>query len=251
MRSITSVDPDKESHGQLSRQLRKLVANDLFADVYFEVEGKRIAGHRNILGFRSAYFKAMFGFNNAGFKESSQQNPIYIPNISYEVFMQVLNFLYTGHVDILDVSFSTAVEIIRAADQLNINKLESLILYYLNEIIDKNNVVKIYREAYEKLPVLPSVMELCYMVMKVSFGDVAESEDFCALPQDLMITIIENVVPSGSSRSAQAAAAAAANQQQQPEIEQLQNMSLEQFLNQQIANVVEEGDDSDNSLLNY
>jgi hypothetical protein len=67
----------------------KLVTDDLFADVYFEVEGKRIAAHRNILSCRSGYFDAMLG-QNANFRESNQQNPIYLPDISYDVFIQGL-----------------------------------------------------------------------------------------------------------------------------------------------------------------
>jgi len=188
-----SIDPTfVETYGGLAKSLQKLIGNDLFADVYFEVDGKRVAGHRNILASRSEYFAAMIA---SGFKESSQENPIYIPDLSYEVFIQIINFLYTGHVDTVKLRPNVAVELIRASDLLNLSKLEEFVYYYLSDTINENNVIEIFREACESLPELPNILELCYEEMSVKFSAIVETEEFIALPQKLMLKILENVVP--------------------------------------------------------
>lgn len=129
-RGFSVQNTKEEELGALSMQMYKLVANDSFADVYFEVEGKRIPAHRNILSCRCEYFAIMLS-KSAAFRESNQQNPIYLPNISYEIFKQVLVFLYTGHFDTSKMSYSDVLELMRAADSFMLNKLEELIFYYI------------------------------------------------------------------------------------------------------------------------
>ncbi len=192
---MPSVDYDDSNvYGYLSRNLYKLVNDDLFADVYFEVEGKRIAAHRNILSCRSDYFAAMLG-RHANFRESSQQNPIYVAGISYDVFIQVLNFLYTGHID-ANIDTLTAMDLIRASDLYNMNNLEELMFYHLELRISDSNCIKVFREACEQWPKLPRVIQLCYNVMAKNFDELIKSEEFCSLPQEMMINIIEQVLPN-------------------------------------------------------
>jgi hypothetical protein len=90
------LDPSEDdspfkNYSPLSKHMNSLVLNDLFADVYFEVEGKIIPAHKNILTCRSDYFKAMLTPSHSGFKEAKQNDssnneskPIYIPNIPYQ-----------------------------------------------------------------------------------------------------------------------------------------------------------------------
>jgi hypothetical protein len=68
-------------------------------------------------------------------------------------------------------------------------------IYSIGERLDKDNIVIIFREAHEKLPILNQVIELCYDNMPKVFPDVVSSKEFCALSQDLMLKILNNVVP--------------------------------------------------------
>jgi hypothetical protein len=52
-----------------------------------------------------------------------------------------------------------------------------------------------YRNAHKSQPVLDEVVKLCYDVMVTDFGSISKSEDFCTLKQDLMLKLIENVIP--------------------------------------------------------
>lgn len=67
-----------------------------FSDVTFLVEGNKFYGHKIIISQLSDKFKAMFaGGDTQGFIES-QQNVINIDNVSYEIFTQIMSFLYSG-----------------------------------------------------------------------------------------------------------------------------------------------------------
>jgi hypothetical protein len=178
----------------LSKQLHSLLQNHLFADVIFEVEGKQIPAHRNILVSRSEYFRAMLSQNSA-FKESKSNTPIYVGEITYEIFIQVLHFLYTGHVDLSKFPYFVAVELMRAADKMNLVELEKVCLFHLSLMINQDNVIKIYKETHDKNPIIQAVVQMCHDEMSAKFAYISRTSDFCSLPQELMIKIIENIVP--------------------------------------------------------
>jgi hypothetical protein len=163
------------------------------------VEGKIIPAHRNILICRSQYFKAMLSSTSI-FKESndlnhSKSNPIYIKDMSYDVFTELLNYIYTGCVKYKNMRYYILIGLMRAADLVNLIELQHLCLFYLSLILNKENVVEIYREASDTPDVLKSVLELCFDVMSVNFSSISKSIEFCSLSQELMIKVIENVVP--------------------------------------------------------
>ena len=143
--------------------------------------------------------------SNGSFKESfelntqnsnNENNPIYIKDISFDVFVQVLNFLYTGHIyDYRNIPYYLLIGIMRAADSMNLTQLEKLCLFHLSELINYENVIKIYKEASETPEVLKDVLDLCYDVIQAKFSVVSKSADFCSLDQTLMLRIIENVIP--------------------------------------------------------
>lgn len=171
----------------------------MFADVYFEVEGKLIPAHRNILVSRSEYFRAMLSSHSL-FKESiisddASKDPIYVRDISYGIFVEVLNFLYTGHVSSKRVPFNILIGVMRAADKMNLIELDKLCLFHLSEIVSQDNVIKIFKEASETPDILKHVVQMCYDVLSVNFAYASRTEDFCSLQQELMVKVLENVVP--------------------------------------------------------
>jgi BTB/POZ domain-containing protein 9 len=183
-----------KNYSPLARHLQHLVGGELFADVYFEVDGHIVPAHRNILVTRSEYFRAMLS-SSGSFKESRSNKPIYIGNIAYDIFMQMLNYLYTGHLDTPTLPYYTCIALMRLADRMNMLNLEDLCLFYLSEMINKENAVKIFREAFEGSPPLDKVASICYEAISPNFAYVSRSVDFCSLPQESMLKLIENVVP--------------------------------------------------------
>ena len=69
-------------------------------DVIFKVgpSGRMVRANRGILKARSSYFRQMF---NSGMIESSSgtpHNPVAIADVNYNVFLVILEYLYTGTV---------------------------------------------------------------------------------------------------------------------------------------------------------
>ncbi len=183
-----------------SENFTELILNDnLFADVYLEVEGKLIPAHKNILSCRCEYFKAMFSSNSL-FKESSSsspKNPIYIKDISYNVFLEFLNYIYTGHINYEKIPYYSLVDLIKLSDLMNICELQQLCLFHFSQILNKHNVIEIYKEAYSNryLNIFTNLLNLCYDLLTLNFTSLSKTPEFCSLSQDLMINIIQIVLP--------------------------------------------------------
>lgn len=76
----------------IERRLHHFFNDEEFSDVTFIVQGRRVYGHKMILAIVSDCFRAMF---TAGFRESSSTE-IEITDCSYEAFLAVMKYIYTG-----------------------------------------------------------------------------------------------------------------------------------------------------------
>jgi len=63
-----------------------------FSDITFIVQGRPVYAHRLVLCLMSERFRGMF---NAGFREENERE-IMINDISYDAFMLMMEYLYTG-----------------------------------------------------------------------------------------------------------------------------------------------------------
>ncbi|KAI9922941.1 hypothetical protein PsorP6_001195 [Peronosclerospora sorghi] len=89
-----------------ARSLRDALAQyvdcDEFADISFIVEGRVVYAHKLILSALSARFRGMF---SSGFREA-RESQIVIPDVRYEVFLLMLEYLYTGHIETHENDFA-------------------------------------------------------------------------------------------------------------------------------------------------
>ena len=84
-----------------------------FADVVLIVKGtKEFKAHKAILSARSPVLAAMFEHDCA----ESRQNRVEIPDVEVEVFEEMLRFLYTNRVHLLE---QYAAELYLAADKVS------------------------------------------------------------------------------------------------------------------------------------
>ena len=91
-----------------------------FSDISFLVEGKIYYAHKIIVSQLSERFKTML---TAGLQESQEQKTqVKIDDISYEIFSDMMTYLYTGRFDALDkmenknLLLEKSVEYLRVAD---------------------------------------------------------------------------------------------------------------------------------------
>jgi len=101
---------------------RRLMNDSDTADVCFLIEGKKVQGHRAVLGVRSQYFHAMF-FNGHMCESSNNQMPIEIPDVSYPTFVKVVEFLYTD--TLTDVSPELGISILIASELFMLERLKA------------------------------------------------------------------------------------------------------------------------------
>lgn len=87
--------------------LNLLINGQAFSDVTFTVEGRQVHAHRCILAARSPFFRLIFctpeSMNEQGGRSASTASPQVIPVgvVGYEVFLLLLQFLYSGQVSII------------------------------------------------------------------------------------------------------------------------------------------------------
>lgn len=112
-------------------QLKDLFNNKDLADVIFLVQGKQIYAHKLVLCLSSQVYRAMF-LNN--FKEKNDSLvEINVPNCSYDVFLLVLEYMYTGNIDLslheatprgMSDSIEQTLAILELADHLLLDHLK-------------------------------------------------------------------------------------------------------------------------------
>jgi len=118
---------------------RSLVNNETLSDVTFIVEGRSVHAHKLLL-MRCSYFEALF----LGQMRESTQDTIHIESIRYNVFLQLLEYLYT---DQLVISFADAMEIFEAADHYGVHRLKMMCEKRMLQAISVENAAAIFHAA--------------------------------------------------------------------------------------------------------
>lgn len=105
------------------------------------------------------------------------------------VFEDVLRFLYTGKINI---SKTSAVALLAAADHYIIESLKSVTLTFINELINRDNAFAILKQAIRYN--LSEIMDICVSVVARNFWRIDESFDFSDIPWEVFINILEHPV---------------------------------------------------------
>uniref|UniRef100_A0AAV1TGQ5 BTB domain-containing protein n=1 Tax=Peronospora matthiolae TaxID=2874970 RepID=A0AAV1TGQ5_9STRA len=86
----------------LRHALAQYVDSDEYADISFLVEGRVVYAHKVILSALSERFRGMF---SSGFREA-RESQIAVPGVRHAVFLLLLEYLYTGHIETHDDAFA-------------------------------------------------------------------------------------------------------------------------------------------------
>jgi len=165
----------------LAQDLRSLVNNELFSDVTFIVEGKKVFAHKLLL-CRNSYFLAMF---SSQMMEGSSRE-IQIPDVSYASFLCVLRYLYT---DQADLSLDNAMEIFIAADRFCIERLKRICEKTILNSIDLNNVASIFQAA--DLHGACALREAALRFLLSNFDAVSKTTSFIAMARSNVELVLE------------------------------------------------------------
>lgn len=131
----------------MTSQLKDLCNSEELSDVTFIVEGKRLFAHKVVLSLSSEVYRAMFLRNK--FREKEVGTEIKVPDCTYEVFLSILEYMYTGTIDLSLINAScgqtdeTKVEqilgILEMADHLLLDHLKESCEHALFHLVNASS----------------------------------------------------------------------------------------------------------------
>lgn len=157
---------------------RRLLNNEQFSDVHFIVENQTVYAHRAILYSRSDYFRTMF---DAQMRESTALS-IPISNVPYNVFLSVMEYLYTKKANVQNGQH--AVELLKAADMFRLDGLRSYCVVKVEQAITVENVCDICYIADTHNT--ESLKQYCINFIIVNFKRVIHTQSFKHLIEEDM-----------------------------------------------------------------
>lgn len=121
----------------LIRDMYKLLNNNETSDVTFSVEGKLVYAHKALLMVRSEFFRAML---SSGMREATG-DPIAVQDISYAVFLKVLEFIYTDCIQ--NTNLELGIQLMIASEQFMLDRLKALCEDLIRSDISVDTVILI------------------------------------------------------------------------------------------------------------
>lgn len=183
---ITFVN-DATTHAELMlKMMYDCFEEGKFCDVTLVVGDSEIKAHRLVLSSFSLYFRGLFDY---GWKDSRQER-FEITQFDEATLKSLLHFAYTGK---LHLNASNVVRVLAAGDFLqlvNLDFVKESCGDYLMKHINKGNCVVMLFIAEQF-----NAVELKGILLKYvsrNFYEVSPSEDFCKLPPDLIVEILQS-----------------------------------------------------------
>ena len=159
---------------ELMKRLNMQRGQDYLCDITLVAkEGKEFKAHRNVLSAVSPFFVKLF---QSEMKEK-EEGVIRLEEISASILEDVLEFIYTGHVEIHDVQ--SAKDLIIAADYLLLVCLKTFAERFLEQRLTNSNCISTFyfAEKYQCEEVLVKTRKFVHE----NFVSVAESDEFLEL----------------------------------------------------------------------
>lgn len=148
--------------------IRKYVNNDLLSDIQFIIEGQAVFAHK-ILCLRCPYFHNML----TGEYMESRASAITIPDVKYNTFVLLMEYLYT---DDVAISIDTAMELFQVADRFGIDRLKTLCEQEMLRAIDIDTAAHILFTADEHHA--ENLRERCMNFILLHFDEVSRTGGF-------------------------------------------------------------------------
>lgn len=185
------VEPfDSSNHGggtaipvssAYASQMRALVNDEEFSDVTFMVEDQPVFAHRAILAGRCEHFGAMF---RSGMRESHERT-IPIVDISREVFLLLLEYVYT---DAVKIDVDHAIGLYIASDIYQLDRLRDMCCTVVRRNLNPENAGPLVQTADEKH--CPVLRDVCVAYIVENFDVVSKTEGIKQVSHGLLLEIL-------------------------------------------------------------
>lgn len=148
--------------------LKAMVNDDTLSDITFVVEEQEVYAHKVML-MRCAYFRALF----LGQMRESQLATVRLEQVSHQIFLAVLEYLYT---DDVQIPFDSAMELFEAADLFMIPRLKTMCERRMLHSISVDNAASIFHAADMHSATTLRLKALKYMLSH--FEEVSKTKSF-------------------------------------------------------------------------
>nr|XP_054751225.1 ankyrin repeat and BTB/POZ domain-containing protein 1-like [Lytechinus pictus] len=151
-----------------------------YTDVCFEVEGDKFFCHKMFFTERSDYFKALFAdhFSEVSLDENSIP-VIKLSEISSEVFMQVINYLYSHSVNLTE---DLCYEILVVADLYLLPGLKTFCANKIASQLTEENVFQVIRVS--RMFNLVKLEDQCVEFISRIFDEISDYTEFIELVKE-------------------------------------------------------------------
>ena len=150
------------------------------SDITFLIGDRKLFAHKVILLGKSAVFAAMFEHQMT----EERENIVRIEDITYEVFEEMMKYIYTNNSEKLTVM---ATDLLAAADKCQIMNLRQICVECLEDTLSNSTVIQIIVLAY--LHSLDSLKEMCLKFIMNNYSSI-DNRSLIEYPQ-LQAEIIE------------------------------------------------------------
>ena len=162
--------------------MKEMVNDEEYSDVTFVVEGRPVYALRAVLAKRCEHFAAMF---RSGMRECEEGAQIPIPNMSYAVFLLILEYLYT---DSVKVELEHAVELYIASDLYQLGPLRDMCCVVVRRSIGAENAAYLLQSAHEAHCHVMKDIAMEYIVP--NFDIISKSDGIKAVSHGLLLEIL-------------------------------------------------------------
>ena len=157
-----------------------------FTDVTFNVKGKTFKAHRSLLASQCNYFKCML---YGDMMESKTSAVIPIEDATPEGFQHLLQYLYSGCLNLSSLEQTTILDLLGLADKCDLNELKLGISWYLSDNLSETNVCSV--ASYASLYRLDNLHKRCLHYVDSQASKLISSKSLVSIPLDLLCTIVE------------------------------------------------------------
>lgn len=170
----------------------RFLYQERFSDVKFIVDGGCVYAHKMILSLESEVFADMFAHDKGG----NLTSKVEIEGIDYEIFMEMLRFIYTGKVNNME---GAAKKLYIAADKYAVGELRLACLNILSSSLCNENAVERlkFSVSYHANTLRTKAIDFIVTHLK----DVVHKPEFTAiggLPAGVLIEIFQRLAAKGS-----------------------------------------------------
>ncbi|ESP00327.1 hypothetical protein LOTGIDRAFT_225923 [Lottia gigantea] len=181
---------EKVMRGDISNfaiQMKKMVNSKENSDIKFMIGPNKqpMYAHRCILASRCAVFKAMFSEQVGNNKHKDKDVPLVLTETSPEVFLAMLEFIYTNCVS---MTSKIGLDVLETSIEYGLDELQKLTTDYLIEILNTSNACDIIQAAVKFSN--NDLRDESVQFIAAHTMDVFKSKGFQELSPDCLATVL-------------------------------------------------------------